>query len=149
MKCVLELPFSTPSSAIKYDFGITDLDLDCYMEKIILAYGVLSEESLGSTLLREMMKKNVPGFCVELKEALQIMNLNERSELLLKDGKKIREALKKKIVLIQKERLVEKMMSESKSDGILLNNFKFDGRAKKYLVDLPFEELHSGCFPRM
>ena len=153
VKRVLELPFSTPSSAIKYDFGITDLDLDCYMEKIILAYGVLSEESLGSTLLREMMKKNVPGFCVELKEALQIMNLNERSELLLKDGKKIREALKKKIVLIQKERLVEKMMSESKSDGILLNNFKFDGRAKKYLIDLPFEEarvvfmLRSRMFP--
>ena len=140
VKRMLELPFSTPSSAIKYEFGITDLDLDCYMEKIILAYGVLSEESLGNILLREMMKKNVPGFCVELKEALRIMDLNEESELLLHDGKKIRKELKKKIVRIQKERLVVKMLSESKSNRLLLNNFKFDGKAKKYLLDLPFEE---------
>ena len=49
------------------------------MEKIILAYNTLNQDGLGSKLLREMMEKNVPGFCVEVKEALKIMELNENS----------------------------------------------------------------------
>ena len=32
------------------------------------------------------------------------------------------------------------MMKESKCDRLLLNNFQFDGKVKKYLVELPFEE---------
>ena len=153
LKRVLELPYSTPSSTIKYEFGVTDLDLDCYMEKIILAYGTLDHDSLGRKLLNKMMELNVPGFCVEAKKALQVFDLDEESELLLKSGKVIREGLKKKIVGIQRERLVEKMLSESKSDRILLHNFHFDGKAKRYLTELPFEEarvifmLRSKMFP--
>ena len=140
VKRVLELPYSTPSTAVKYEFGITDLELDCYMEKIILAYNTLNQDGLGSKLLREMMEKNVPGFCVEVKEALKIMELNENSELLLQNCEKIREVLKKKIICIQKERLVENMLQESKSDRLLLYNFQFDGKAKNYLKELPFNE---------
>ena len=61
--------------------------------------------------------------------------------------------MKKKIVVMQKERLVEKMLSESKSDRILLHNFHFDGKPKRYLTELPFEEarvifmLRSRMFP--
>ena len=69
LKRVLEVPYSTPSSAIKYEFGVTDLDLDCLMEKIILAYCTLNEESIGSKLLHVMMEKAVPGFCTEVREA--------------------------------------------------------------------------------
>ena len=86
------------------------------------------------------MEKNVPGFCVEVKEALKIMELNENSELLLQNCDKIREELKKKIICIQKERLVENMLQESESDRLLLYNFQFDGKAKNYLEELPFNE---------
>ena len=109
-------------------------------KKIILAYDTLNHDGLGSKLLREMMKRNVPGFCIEVKEALKIMDLDENSELLLKNGEKIREELKKKIISIQKERLVENMLQESKSDRLLLHNFHFDGKTKRYLKELPFDE---------
>ena len=44
------------------------------------------------------------------------------------------------IIVMQKERLVQKMMTESKADRILLNGFNFDGKIKLYLSELPFEE---------
>ena len=45
------------------------------------------------------------------------------------------------------------MLEESKADRILLNKFEFDGREKRYLCELPFEEariifmLRSRMFP--
>ena len=73
MKRVLELPYSTPSSGIKYEFGLTDLDLDCKMEKIILAYTTLKSESIAKELLSVMMENNVPGFCTEVIRSLEVM----------------------------------------------------------------------------
>ena len=140
LKRVLELPYSTPSSGVKYEFGLTDLDLDCRMEKIILAYDTLKTEGIGKELLSMMMKNQVPGFCTELLECLKIMGLDEDSEELQKDGKDLRELLKLKIVEIQSERLVEQMLTESKTDRLLLHNFHFDGKMQKYLSELPFEE---------
>ena len=87
-----------------------------------------------------MMKNQVPGFCTELLECLKIMGLDEDSEELQKDGKDLRELLKLKIVEIQSERLVEQMLTESKTDRLLLHNFHFDGKMQKYLSELPFEE---------
>ena len=61
--------------------------------------------------------------------------------------------MKKKVIEIQRGRIVEKMMGESKADRVLLNNFAFDGKAKSYLSELPFEEasvvflLRSRMFP--
>ena len=61
--------------------------------------------------------------------------------------------LKKKIIQIQKERLVAEMMADSKTDRLLLHNFHFDGNVKSYLLELPFEEaravfmLRSRMFP--
>ena len=140
MKRVLELPYSTPSSGVKYEFGLTDLDLDCKMEKIILAYDTLKTEGIAKDLLARMMKNKVPGFCLEVLQCLKIMGLNEDSEELQREGKSLREVLKLKIVGIQSERLVEQMLTESKCDRLLLHNFYFDGKMQKYLVDLPFEE---------
>ena len=68
------------------------------------------------------------------------MGLNEDSEELLKEGKELRQVLKSKIIEIQRERLVDQMLKESKCDRLLLHKFQFDGKIKKYLVDLPFEE---------
>ena len=140
LKRVLELPYSTPSSGVKYEFGLTDLDLECRMEKIILAYDTLKSEGIAKELLSTMMKNKVPGFCTEVLECLKIMGLDEDSEELQKEGKDLRQLLKLKIVEIQSERLVEKMLTESKTDRLLLHNFHFDGKMQKYLTELPFEE---------
>ena len=143
IKRVLVVPYSTPSSAVKYEFGVTDLDLDCYMENILLAYNTLKIEGLSNSLLSRMMEMKVPGFCVEVCNALQIMGLNEDSEELTKDGNELRKVLKQKIVRIQEIRLAEQMLKESKCDSLLLHNFKFDGKAQKYLSELPFEEARA------
>ena len=100
-----------------------------------------------------MMEKKVPGFCVEVLEALQIFGLNYSSIEEFEDGRELREMLKKKIIQIQKERLVAEMMADSKTDRLLLHNFHFDGNVKSYLLELPFEEaravfmLRSRMFP--
>ena len=79
LKCVLELPYSTPSSGVKYQFGLTDLDLDCKMEKIILAYDTLKTNGIVKDLLSMMMKNKVPGFCLEVLDSLKVMGLDEDS----------------------------------------------------------------------
>ena len=140
MKRVLELPYSTPSSGVKYEFGLMDLDLDCKMEKIILAYDTLKTDGIVKELLSIMMKNKVPGFCLEVLEALKVMGLDEDSEELHREGKHLRQFLKMKIVGIQRERLVGQMITESKSDRLLLHNFRFDGKMQNYLIELPFEE---------
>ena len=140
MKRVLELSYSTPSSGVKYEFGLTDMNLDCMIEKVILAYTTLKTEGIARDLLEKMMENKVPGFCVEVLQALEILGLKEDSEVLMKEGHEMRQLLKSKIVEIQSERLVEMMLNESKCDRLLLHNFQFDGKMKKYLVDLPFEE---------
>ena len=143
LKRILELPYSTSSNAVKYEFGVTDLDLDCLMEKVILAYETLKHDGLESRLLRTMMDKKVPGFCVEVLDALKVFGLNEKSAELLKEGKELREMLKSKIIQIQKERLVGQMLKESKTDQLLLHGFHFDGKVKKYLLELPFHEARA------
>lgn len=73
-----------------------------------------------------MVEKSVPGFCMEVKDALKkTMDIQAEDELLLKSGKEIRKELKKRIIKIQKERLVE-MLNETKADRVLLNNFQFN-----------------------
>ena len=51
MKRVLELSYSTPSSGVKYEFGLTDMNLDCMIEKVILAYTTLKTEGIARDLL--------------------------------------------------------------------------------------------------
>ena len=94
-------------------------------------------------LLYSMRQNKVPGFCSELDEALKIMGVHADDELLKKERQEIRCSLKKKIVEIQKCRLVQKMMIESKADRILLNGFNFDGNMKSYLRELPFKEARA------
>ena len=93
VKRVLEVPYSTPSSIVKYEFGLTDLDLDCYVEKIVLASNTTNKKGLGGKLLSEMQKKDVPGFCVELKEFIAALGISDDAEFLMKDGKEIRKEL--------------------------------------------------------
>jgi hypothetical protein len=153
MKRILEIPYSTPSSIVKYEFGITDMGLDCHLEKIVLSCNTLNIGGIGKDLVSAIMVKNVPGFCTEVKEAMKMLNVAEDDQLLKQDGKKIRKELKKKVINLQKEKLVEKMLGESKCDRVLMHNFEFNGKVKRYLVELKFEEaraiflLRSRMFP--
>jgi hypothetical protein len=154
MKRVLELPYSTPSSAVKYELGITDVDLDVEMERIMLMCDVMKKEgSVAKELLQKMRKKQVPGFCTDLEMALQKFGLSESSELFSKSKEVIRETLKKMIIEIESKQLAMRMLSESKCDRLLLNGYAFNGKMKRYLTELPFEEartvfmLRSRMFP--
>ena len=65
---VMELPYSTPSVAVKYEFGLIDLSLEILMEKVLLAVNVLKsdEERVAKKLLTAMVNKNVNGFCSQV-----------------------------------------------------------------------------------
>ena len=142
IKRVLQLPSSTPSDAILYEFGIVDLSFDILMEKIILAVNVLNmdEDRVVKKLLIEMLSKNVKGFCTELKEACEILNVSLDDHIADCD---VRKKLKDKLVEIQKVELYKRMVVSSKMDNILLNGFKFDGKVSPYLLELDFYQARA------
>ena len=76
LKRVLQVPTSTPSDAVLYEFGINDLILDVLMEKVILAVDTLNCDENRISRRKAMMVKNVPGFCTELKEACTILDVS-------------------------------------------------------------------------
>ena len=135
------MPQSTPSNAIRYEFGLTDLDIEVEMERILLMCNMLKKtNSAAKDLLQVMLVKKIPGFCVDLIDSMTKFNLQEGDEILEKDGKQIRKHLKKEIVAMQSQKLGKNMLLESKCDRLLLNDFNFDGKPKRYLTELPFNE---------
>ena len=141
VKRVMEMPYSTPTSAIKYEFGITDMDIEDEMERILLLCDIMRKEDSVAKLLQQRMRvKKIPGFCQDLADALILFGLDEDDELFAKEGKEIRQIMKKKIIEMQSGKLGMRMLEESKTDRILLHGFCFDGQMKRYLVELPFEE---------
>ncbi len=139
LKKVLELPSSTPSDAIQYEFGVNDLTLDILMEKVILAVLTLKsdETRISRQLLSALMSKNVPGFCSEVIEACGILEVS-LDELAAVDD--IRKFLKKKVVKIQARELLKRMTLGSKMDRVIVNGFSFDGSMKSYLLKVNYIE---------
>ena len=120
------------------------------MEKALLYFEVLKGESIGQS----MLSYSVPGFCHEVIEALKILDMHGNDVTYLTfDKAKLRDMCKERLVKLQGERLIEEMVLTSKSDGILLQEFLFDGKMKDYLYLLPFEQarivfmLRSRMFP--
>ena len=142
IKRVLQLPSSTPSDAILYEFGINDLTLDILMEKVVLAVDVLSRdgERVAKKLLNEMLSKNVPGFCTELSDACNILKIS--LEELVGDSD-IRKKLKEKVVGIQGIELYKRMVLSSKMDKVLLNGFRYSGKMMTYLLELEFQHARA------
>jgi hypothetical protein len=142
LKRVLQIPQSTPSSAVQFEFGVNDLSLEILMEKIILASKNLQydDKRISKQLLKVMINKNVPGFCSELKEACNIfgVSIDELSE-----KRNIRIFLNKKLVLMQSGELVKRMLVSSKMDNTLLNEFCFNGNMMPYLRKLSFQEARA------
>ena len=157
LKRIMQLPYATPSVIVQYEFGIIDLDLEVMMEKVLLYFEILRIEpsTIERKLLEKMLSHKVPGFCRELEEALHTLGMGGDVDVYVKMSKeKSRKLCKEKLVQLQEHRILEKMVEVSKSDNLLfLNEFKFDGKMKDYLYQLPFEEarvvfmLRSRMFP--
>ena len=53
---------------------------------------------------------------------------------------KIRDYLKEKIIKLQEKIILQKMLVGSKTDAVLFNQYKYDGKTKKYITELDFED---------
>ena len=142
LKHVLELPSSTPSAAVQYEFGVNDLSLEVLMEKIILAVETLKldDNRISKRLLKALYEKSVPGFCSELNDACDVFQVSI-DELIEKCD--IRKVLKKKAITIQAGELLKRMVLSSKTDRVLLSGFAYTGTMKKYLSELKFCEARA------
>ena len=89
LKRILEVPYSTPSSIVKYEFGIIDTELNCLVEKVVLVCNTINKQGLGEKLLSSMLVKNVPGLCVEVKDAMDMLEIDKNCDLLKMEGKKL------------------------------------------------------------
>ena len=139
VKRILEIPGSTPTSAVTHDIGIIDLDLEVAMERVLLASKVLQmgDNRISKRLLKSMMNKKVPGFCTSLADAMEMIGIDNFE--MLETVSNERKLVKDMLVEVQRKRLVESMMKGSKTDAMLLN-FSFDGKTKAYLSQLTFPE---------
>ena len=142
IKRVLQLPLSTPSDAVQYDFGINDLTLDIMMEKVVLAVETWNNEDdrVAKQLFQSLMEKNVDGFCTEVTDVCRILNVSLEKLLTEKD---VRKKLKLVVLKIQEQELYKRMIVSSKMNGALMNGFCYDGKIKKYLLELDFVEARA------
>ena len=139
LKRVLQLPSSTPSDALQYDFGINDLSLDIMMEKIVLAVETWNndDDRVAKQLFQSLMKKKVDCFCTEVLDVCRIFNVSFDEMLEERD---VRKKLKSIVIRIQEQELYKRMLISSKMDGALMNGFCYDGKVKRYLLELDFAE---------
>ena len=142
LKRVMQLPLSTPSAAVLYEFGVNDLALEVLMEKVVLAIQVLNldEGRIARKLFELLLGKEVKGFCSEVRDACSVLGVSLED---IRDECDIRSYMKIKVIEAQKQQLFEKMMVGSKMDMVLMSGYKYDGTAKKYLVELNFNEARS------
>ena len=87
-----------------------------------------------------MLCKKVPGFCTEVIKACEVFQVSLDT---LKNENNVREVLKKKAIEIQSIQVLNRMISSSKADRVLLNGFSYDGTAMKYLTELDFQEARA------
>ena len=141
VKRILELPRSTPTNAVKHDFGLLDLHSEVEMEKVLLTAEVMEMEDsrIVKKLLSSMLDKKVPGFCTQVIDLLKKYEITIQGLLQVVNRKKRRAFVKEKIVEYEKKKLFKSMMLGSKTD-IMLANYCYDGKMKTYLADLPFLE---------
>ena len=136
IKRVLMLPRSTPTNAVKHDFGLIDMVREVEMEKLVFTSNVLemNDNRIAKRLLSPMMEKVVPGYCSHVVDILQKYDLKLANILEANDKRKF---TKECIVQVEKEQLFQNMMLGSKTDA-MITNFCYNGKMS-YLCDLPFE----------
>ena len=142
LKRVLQLPSSTPSDSLLYEFGLNDLSIDILMEKIVLAVQILQlpDNRIAKQLLRPMLEKKVDGFCTELLDACKILNVSIDELVGVSD---VRKVMKENVIKVQQQELYKRMSFCTKMDKVLLSGFLFNGKVMKYLTELDFEEARA------
>ena len=112
------------------------------MEKVVLAIEIMKgeEERVSRQLLKVLMDNNVDGFSTEVAGVCSMLNVSFVEMLEEKD---VRKTLKTKIVKIQSQEMYKRMMVSTKMDGVLLNGFNYNGKTKKYLMELDFNEART------
>ena len=138
IKRVLELPRSTPTDAVRHDFGLIQLQCEVEMEKIVLTTRVMGmdEDRIAKKLLSPMMSNRVPGYCTHVQEITKKYGISLEK---LQTEKDIRKSIKSKILEFERKELIRSLIQGSKTDGILLN-FAYNGSMLSYLSELPFAE---------
>ena len=139
LKRVMQIPLSTPTAAVLYEFGVNDLALEVLMEKVILAVQTLNlaDDRIAKRLLEPLLDKDVKGFCSEVKEVCAVLGVCLEE---IRGESDIRNFMKRRIIEIQKEQLLKNMMLSSKMGMVLMSGFQYDGKAQKYLLELDFNE---------
>ena len=142
LKRVLEVPNSTPAAAIQYEFGINNLSFDISMEKIILAIETMkrNDNRITKQLLKSCMEMKMPGFCNEVFEICENFKI-DLDELMKQSN--VRNALKKIMTKIQHDNLLTKMLLSSKMSKIILYGFQFNGKCKRYVKELDFNDARA------
>ena len=138
VKGILELPRSTPTNAVKHDFGLIDLTNEIELEKILLGARVhdLNDNRIVKKLLLPMMQKRVPGYCTQLLDLLTKYGITMADMRVCNDQRKMLKAI---LVEYEKKALFKLMMEGSKTDA-MITNYSYDGKMLAYLSDLPFSE---------
>ena len=138
VKRILELPRSTPTNAVKHDFGLINLTNEVELEKILLGAKVhdFDDDRIVKKLLLPMMQKKVPGYCTQLLDLLTKYQITIADMQVCIDQRKM---LKKVVVEHEKKILFESMMEGSKTDA-MITNYLYSGKMLHYLSDLPFSE---------
>ena len=142
LKRILQLPKSTPSAGIQFDFGVNDLTLEILMEKVIRAVTSLkhNENRIVTQILKAMLDAQVPGFCTEVLDACGKLGTSLDALVKVKD---VRKFLKKCVVSLQSDQLLKRMLLSSKMDRTALNEYSYDGKMMQYLYELDFTEARA------
>ena len=116
------------------------------MEKVLLAVKVLKSDDsrVAKRLLQVNLQNNVSGFSRQVVEICENVFGCSLEAMVVMDGD-LRSILKEKLICKQGERLRTQMLSQSKTDGLLMNSFNFNGKMKKYL-ELEATKNFSGVF---
>ena len=123
---------------MKHYIGIVDVTSKVEMEKILLTAKVMEmdDDRIAKRLLVPMMLKEVPGYCSHTKVLLKKYDTS-LEQMHIVDNK--RKFMKAKVVGYEYEMLIKSMMKGSKTDALVMN-YKYDGKMKTYLHDLPFKQ---------
>ena len=110
LKRVMELPASTPTLALQHDMGFIDIEIEVEMERVLLACSIeeMGEMRILKSLYSPMYQNQVPGFCTAVSSALKMFEI-EGNQI---DESDKRGYLKKKMVKIQKERMLKSMLEK-------------------------------------
>ncbi len=136
IKRILELPRSTPTNAVRHDFGLIQVSNEIEMEKVLLTAQVIEmdDKRIAKRLLTPMMTYSVPGYCTHVEEVVHKFQIHFDA---LKDVKDKREHVQMKVIEFEKTDLLRALLCGSKTDAITLN-YKYDGSMLPYLHKLPF-----------